>query len=175
MILISAVAKKNMAIGKGNSLPWHIPEEYKHFKEKVKGFPVIMGRKTYQLLFKGEGQDYEEIPDSKMIVVTRNPERLRSEDERWKDVDLCTSLEQAMSNARKYNEKFFCAGGLSLYKQALENNLADKMYLSEVEGDYNEGITAYFPEFDKNVWKETRREKHHNGVDWDFVIYEREK
>lgn len=172
MILISAVGKKNRVIGKGNSLPWHIPAEYEHFKEKVRGFPVIMGRKTYQLLFKGEGQEYEEIPPaSQMIVVTRDPDKLRSEDERWKGVTLCRSLEDAMKEAAKTNKKFFCAGGESLYREAVEKELADEMYLSEIEGDYDQGSTAHFPDFNRKKWQEVSRERHNDGPGWDFVMY----
>ena len=74
MILISAVARRNRVIGTENGLPWSIPEEYEHFLEKTRGHPVIMGRKTYDILILGKGQEYEKRPDSKMFVVSRSME-----------------------------------------------------------------------------------------------------
>jgi dihydrofolate reductase len=46
-IIIAAVAK-NGVIGNGGDLPWHLPEDFAHFKETTRGFPVIMGRLTFE-------------------------------------------------------------------------------------------------------------------------------
>lgn len=37
-------------IGDGQGMPWHLPEDLKHFKEKTLGYPVIMGRGTWEAL-----------------------------------------------------------------------------------------------------------------------------
>ena len=49
LTLIAAVAQ-NGVIGKGNALPWHLPEDLKHFKQLTTGHAVIMGRKTWESL-----------------------------------------------------------------------------------------------------------------------------
>src|ERR687892_231988 len=63
--LVAAVAA-NGVIGAGGKLPWHIPEELKHFKRLTLGHPVIMGRRTWESL-KGP------LPQRENIVVTRTP------------------------------------------------------------------------------------------------------
>ena len=62
--IIVALAKKNRVIGKNNKLPWHIPEDLKHFKDVTNGHPVIMGRKTYESIGRP-------LPNRTNIVVTR--------------------------------------------------------------------------------------------------------
>lgn len=37
-------------IGDGEQMPWHVPEDLKHFKDVTMGAPVIMGRKTWESL-----------------------------------------------------------------------------------------------------------------------------
>lgn len=166
MIVISAVAKKNRVIGTENGLPWSIPEEYQHFLEKTKGHPVIMGKTTYKMLTEGHGKDYESIPESKMFVVSRT---LAEKGEHvWRGADVCGSLEEAMRRAEELDDIYFCAGGASIYKEVLDKEFPELLFISEVYGDYNG--TAYFPEIDKTLWKETKRERH---VLWDFVVYEK--
>ena len=63
--LVAAVAA-NGIIGASGRLPWHIPEELKHFKKLTLGHPVIMGRRTWESL-KGP------LPQRENIVVTRTP------------------------------------------------------------------------------------------------------
>lgn len=161
LILISAMARKSRAIGNENGLPWNdLPDEYQNFLEKTEGHPVIMGRKTYDILVGHRGQDYEKKPDSKMFVVSRSVESYPD------GVEICKSLEEAIEKAKKLDKDVFVAGGESMYRQALP--MADKMYLSYVDGDY-EG-TAYFPEFSEKDWRVTEREEHRG---WEFVVYER--
>src|SRR5437868_9040955 len=63
--LIAAVAA-NGVIGRQGRLPWHLPEDLKHFKKLTLGHPVIMGRRTWESLGKA-------LPDRENIVVTRRP------------------------------------------------------------------------------------------------------
>ena len=62
-------------IGRDNALPWHLPEDLKHFKALTMGHPMIMGRKTWESL---PGR----LPGRPHIVVTRNP-GYRAEERRW--------------------------------------------------------------------------------------------
>ena len=54
----------NRAIGGGNDLLWHLPNDLKYFKEKTRGFPIIMGRKTFDSLGRP-------LPGRRNMVVTR--------------------------------------------------------------------------------------------------------
>ena len=49
LIVIAAVAD-NGVIGRGNSLPWHLPEDLAHFRTVTMGHPVVMGRRTHEAI-----------------------------------------------------------------------------------------------------------------------------
>ena len=165
MIIISAMARKNRVIGNENGVPWDKPGEYQHFKECVEGKPVIMGRKTYDIVKTGTGQSYEGKPNSPMFVVSKS---LKESGGRLDDADVCGSLEEAIEKARALNKDFYIAGGESIYRMAIP--IADKMYLSYMDGDYQG--TAHFPQFNEDEWNITKREPH-KDEEWEFVVYER--
>jgi dihydrofolate reductase len=145
IIIISAIAQ-NRVIGRSNGdMPWHIKEEFQHFKNTTLGFPVIMGRKTFSTL----GKPLKGRPN---IVITRD-KALRFE---FDDVKKFYSLNEAIEYCKTLKtEKIFVIGGGDVYKQAIK--IADEMILSfltfEADGD------VYFPEIDEKVWKVTSREK----------------
>lgn len=65
LYLLAAVAS-NGVIGCDNKMPWHLPEDLKHFKQLTLGHIVIMGRKTYESIGKS-------LPERINIVITRQP------------------------------------------------------------------------------------------------------
>ena len=130
---------KEKAIGKNGEIPWHYPEDLKHFKEKTVGYPVVMGRKTYLSLPK----DFRPLPDRKNIVLTR------SDPDFDESVEIVNSLDQAYSVAADYRDKMFIAGGASIYEQTLDE--ADKMILTRVPGTHD-GDT-FFPDWKKENWE----------------------
>ncbi|WP_337864949.1 dihydrofolate reductase [Ignavibacterium sp.] len=136
--LIVAIAK-NSVIGKSSGeMSWHVSEEFKHFKNTTKGFPVIMGRKTFETLGKP-------LKDRLNIVLTKNPDFKTEFDE----VIIFSSLDDALQFCRNNNyEKVFIIGGAEIYKLALP--IVDEMIISfmkfEAEGD------VYFPEFNETEW-----------------------
>lgn len=144
--IIVAIAK-DRAIGKSNQLLWNIPEDLQHFKKVTSGHPVIMGENT----FKSIGRP---LPKRLNIVLTQ--------DEKYKP-EGCTvaySIPEAIKIAtqKDKNEIFFIGGGM-IYKQALP--LADKLYLTVVEGDYEADV--YFPEYEEYFNKVIKEESHDNG------------
>jgi dihydrofolate reductase len=143
--IIAAIDQEN-AIGKNGEIPWHYPEDLKHFRNLTKGETVIMGRKTYFSL----PEDFRPLPERENIVLTRgNPEVDES-------VKVMNSLEEAYESAE--NEKVFIAGGASIYKQTLKE--ADEMILTRVPGTYD-GDT-FFPDWDKEAWQLTERDESGN-------------
>lgn len=136
--LIVAIAR-NGVIGKSNGeMSWHVSEEFKHFKNTTKGFPVIMGRKTFETLGKP-------LKDRLNVVLTKNPDFKTDFDE----VIIFSSLDDALQFCRNNNyEKVFIIGGAEIYKLALP--IVDEMIISimkfEAEGD------VYFPEFNETEW-----------------------
>jgi len=151
-IIIAAVAE-NDVIGKDGEIPWHIPEDLEHFKEKTTGHTVVMGRKTFESL----PDSFKPLPNRQNIVLTRSDFSPENE-----SVNIANSLEEAWKKSE--NERVFIIGGAGVYKQCMEE--ADKLILTEIKEEY-EGDT-FFPEYSKENWKEVEREKHE---DFDFVEY----
>jgi len=52
-------------IGRGGSLPWHLPEDLAYFKRTTSGHPIVMGRKTYESIGRP-------LPKRRNIVLTRD-------------------------------------------------------------------------------------------------------
>ena len=159
-MLIAAVAEKNRVIGKGNALPWHLPEDLKRFKRLTTGHPLLMGRRTFESLVEQFGGP---LPNRRNVVLTSKG-RLAS----YPDVETHASIEEAMA-ALEESERIFIGGGSAVYAQFLP--VADRLELTLVEGDY-EG-DAFFPPFKHLVGPvfEVAHEDHRDG--FRFVTYER--
>ncbi len=125
--LIVAVAK-NGVIGKSNGeMSWHVKEEFQHFKNTTLGFPVIMGRKTFETLGKP-------LKGRLNIVVSKNLSYKTSFD----DVMIKSSLDKAIDYCKSLNsEKIFIIGGGNIYTQAI--TFVDEMIITfmkfETEGE----------------------------------------
>ena len=160
IIIIAAVGEKHRVIGKGNDLPWHIPEDLKHFKQLTKGHPLIMGRRTFESIIHQFGRP---LPDRRHIVVTTHGP-LQDHPE----IQTCASIEEALE-AVQDEEQVFIGGGATIYAQFLP--ISDRLELTLVEGDY-EGDT-YFPPYEHlidDLFVKTA-EKPHEG--FRFVTYRR--
>jgi dihydrofolate reductase len=154
--IIAAIAA-NGVIGRDNRIPWHLPEDLKHFKALTMGHPMIMGRKTWESL---PGR----LPGRPHIVVTRNPGY------RAEGAIVVTSLAAALEAAGAGDEAFVI-GGAELYAQALK--IAGQMKITEIAKDFA-GDTR-FPEYEHPLWLESARETHQAeaGFDYAFVTYQR--
>lgn len=131
--VIVALAK-NRVIGLNNTLPWHLPEDLKRFKQLTMGHHIIMGRKTYESLGRL-------LPGRQTVIVTRNP------DYKADGAIVVHSLEQAISVSSADSEAFLI-GGAELYQQSLP--LAKRLYLTMIDAEF-EG-DAYFPEIELDHW-----------------------
>lgn len=154
--LVVAVAA-NGIIGRDGKLPWHLPEDLKHFKRVTMGHPVIMGRKTWESL-KGP------LPGRENIVVTRQAGYEAP------GAAVARSLEAAFALCA--GEPVACViGGEQIFRDSLP--LARGLVVTEIHRDFD-GDTR-FPEYDRSQWKETQREAHAapDGTRFDFVLYER--
>ena len=131
--VIVALAK-NRVIGLNNTLPWHLPEDLKRFKQLTMGHHIIMGRKTFESLGRL-------LPGRQTVIVTRNP------DYKVDGAIVVHSLEQAISVSSADSEAFLI-GGAELYQQSLP--LAKRLYLTMIDAEF-EG-DAYFPEIELDHW-----------------------
>jgi dihydrofolate reductase len=156
IVLVAAVAA-NGIIGRDGKLPWHLPEDLKHFKRVTMGHPVIMGRKTWESL-KGP------LPGRENIVITRQARYEAA------GAAVASSLEAALALCS--GESIACViGGEQVFKDSLP--VASSLVLTEIKQDF-EGDTR-FPAYDRSKWKEAQREAHTaaSGTRFDFVLYER--
>ncbi|MBP1126664.1 MULTISPECIES: dihydrofolate reductase [Pseudomonas] len=137
--LIAALGE-NRVIGVDNSMPWHLPGDFKYFKATTLGKPIIMGRKTWDSLGRP-------LPGRLNLVVSRQT------DLALEGAQVFPSLEAAVQCAEQWAlaqgvDELMLIGGAQLYAQGLEQ--ADRLYLTRValspEGD------AWFPEFDRSQW-----------------------
>ena len=158
IIIIVAVAK-NGVIGRANGeMPWHEKEDFQHFKKTTMGFPIVMGRKSFESL----GQP---LKGRENIVVTRNSELKYEFDE----VKLFHSLDSAISYCKSLNkEKTFITGGGEIYKQSI--SIADEMIISHMkfvaEGEVK------FPEFSRNEWIIISRDEREK---FEIITYSRKR
>jgi len=142
LALIAAVAR-NGVIGKDNGLPWHLPEDLRHFKAITLGKPVIMGRKTWESL----NPKFRPLPGRRNLIISRNPQYHAAGGE------VAGSVGEALRRVADADEAFVI-GGAELYRQALA--LADRLYLTEIEADIDGDVR--FPPIDPRLWQETTRE-----------------
>lgn len=162
---IAAIAamSKNRVIGRDNQLPWHIPEDFKHFKRTTMGKPVIMGRKTYESLGKP-------LPGRVNIVISRNPDDIQGDVFAVDTLDKAIERAKAIAAADKVDEIFIIGGG-QIYEAALPQT--DRLYLTIideiVEGD------AYFPTFDESAWQEISTRHYTDPVPYDIKVFERKE
>ena len=153
--LVAAVAA-NGIIGAKGQLPWHLPEDLKHFKRLTLGHPVIMGRRSWESLRKP-------LPGRDNIVVTRTPAYEAA------GAAVASSLPAALALCAG-EPVAFVIGGSRLFAESLP--LAAGLVMTEIYKDF-EGDT-WFPQYDRTRWKESQREQHvtADGMKFDFVLYE---
>ncbi len=156
MISLIAAMDRNRAIGRGNALPWHLPDDLKHFKRLTLGKPVVMGRKTFESL------GGRPLPGRPNLVVSRSGVQTDG-------VEVFDALEAALARGRQLHDEVMVIGGGQIYAQALPH--ADRLYLTRVETEIGDADT-WFPEWDRDAWH-LLAEEHHPVDDrhpWPFVI-----
>lgn len=137
--IIVAIAK-NGVIGKANGeMSWHVKEEFQHFKNTTLGFPIIMGRKTFETLGKP-------LKGRLNIVVSKN----KSYKTLFDDVIIESSLDSAIENCKRINpERIFIIGGGEIYKQAI--SFVDEMIVTFMKFDAEGEVK--FPFINNDDWK----------------------
>lgn len=154
--LIVAMTTGKRVIGRDNKLPWHLPEDLKHFKALTMGHPIIMGRKTWDSIGRP-------LPGRTSIVVTRDRKL------QIPGATVVHSLEEALAPYRNTKDQVFMIGGSSLFEESLP--IADRIYVTwideEIEGD------VYFPEFDVSKFKVVEEFLGGGEIRHRYLTYER--
>ncbi|MDY7562359.1 dihydrofolate reductase [Pseudomonas sp. 10B1] len=163
--LIAALGE-NRVIGVDNSMPWHLPADFKYFKATTLGKPIIMGRKTWDSLGRP-------LPGRLNLVVSRQ------RDLQLQGAEVFASLDAAVVRAEQWAleqgaAEVMLIGGAQLYAQGLGQ--ADRLYLTRValspDGD------AWFPEFDRAQWtlvSNTQSSALDDKPAYSFEVWERTK
>ena len=155
MITLIAAVSENNALGKDNQLLWHLPDDFKRFKNITSGHHIIMGRKTFESFPKP-------LPNRTHVIITRQ------KDYQPEACLIVDSLAKAISVCPK-DEDLFIIGGGEIYKQSIE--MADKLDITRVHHTFD--ADTFFPSFDESQWKITTLfeqpidEKHSHG----FTVY----
>ena len=142
--IVVAVAD-NGVIGRGNALPWDLPDDLQHFKRTTMGRPIIMGRKTFESIGRP-------LPGRLNIILTR--------DDAWQaaGVSVATSIDQAIDIAEGQAlidgaDSVMVIGGAEVYRQALP--FTSRVFLTRVHGKVHGD--AFFDLGQIALWRELSR------------------
>lgn len=156
-IIIIAAMAANRVIGDSNknNIPWHVPSEQERFKKETMGYPLIMGRKTYESISRP-------LPGRTMVIVTRNRE-YQAENCQVAHTPSC-----AIDHCRN-NKKVFIIGGETIYRQTLE--LCSHIILTTLNRPAQGDI--FFPELPDNTFVMESTETVHQPEPYTIKRYRR--
>jgi dihydrofolate reductase len=142
LISLLVAATQNGVIGRDNGMPWHLPDDLKHFKALTLGKPVLMGRKTFDSIGKP-------LPGRTNLVLTRAAH--------WSapGVTVVGDLAAAI-HAAGSSPELVVAGGAQIYALAMPQ--AARIYLTRIHAQID-GDTR-LPDIDVGQWREISREEH---------------
>ncbi len=138
MITMIAAAAENNALGKDGNIPWHLPDDFKHFKQLTTGHHIIMGRKTWESFPRP-------LPNRTHIVITRDLNY------KAENAIVVHSLEDALAYSKDEKQVFIIGGG-EIYTLGMD--YATHIELTRVHNEYE--ADAFFPTIDTNTWKLTK-------------------
>jgi dihydrofolate reductase len=153
---------ENRVIGGSGHIPWHLPADFKHFKELTMGHPIVMGRKTFESIGKP-------LPGRVNIVITRDANYRRE------GIVVVVSPDAAVAAAAAApgGDEMFVIGGAEIYKLFLPR--ADRIYLTQVHGTFEGDV--FFPELGVGEWRLTSSDEHKkdekNPFGFACLVYER--
>jgi dihydrofolate reductase len=152
-LILIAAHDENLVIGLDGKLPWHLPEDLKHFKKITMGCPILMGRGVYEEIGK------KPLPGRRNVVLSSSE---------WDNVECYKSVNEALE-ALQNEEKVFLIGGGQIYEQLI--NKCDYMYITEVNGAHNGDV--FFPEYRNDIGKKWQEVSSDSHTGFNFVEYRR--
>lgn len=142
MVSLIVAMSDNGVIGRGGTLPWHLPKDLKHFKNVTRGGTLLMGRKTWDSIGRP-------LPRRRSLVLSHNPDFTAPGAEAFTDLD-------AALDAASSEPELFVIGGAALY--ALTLPLADRLYLTRVHAQVDGDV--FMPPVDLEVWELVEQRTH---------------
>jgi dihydrofolate reductase len=162
MISIIVAIAKNRVIGKNGNIPWHLPDDLRHFAKITKGHTVVMGRKTYESIIKRLGNA---LPERKSVVITSQHNFAAP------GCTVLQSVDEAIRRFSSSKDEVFVIGGSKIYEQFLP--VTNKLYITEIDMDCD-GDTV-FPSYDENNWRIFSGEHHSmdekHACAFDYIKY----
>jgi len=159
MITLIAAAAENNALGKDNAMLWHLPDDFKRFKEITTGHHIIMGRKTFESFPKP-------LPNRTHVIITRQKGYTQE------GCIVVDSMENAIAACPK-DEDIFIIGGGEIYDLGMP--FADIIELTRVHESFE--ADAFFPEINRNEWELISEEYHptdeKHKIDFSFQTFAR--
>ncbi|OCX60942.1 dihydrofolate reductase [Thioclava sp. SK-1] len=140
MITLIVARARNGAIGKGNEIPWHAPQDLKMFQRETMGGAIIMGRNTWDSL------PFKPLKNRFNCVVSKDTSLSENV---FQDIKSAISACHAQGHQRIYG-----IGGEGIYKAMLP--LAQRLMITEVDLTID-AADAYFPEIDEADWTQLAR------------------
>ncbi|MEV4566206.1 dihydrofolate reductase [Nonomuraea sp. NPDC049419] len=141
----------NGVIGRDGTMPWHLPEDLKHFRSLTAGTTVLMGRRTWESL----PPRFRPLPGRRNLVLSRTPQE---------GVDTFTDLKEALAAA---SGDVWVIGGAAVYEAALP--LADRIVVTEIrepfEGDTHAPDVERAPD-SVGAWQESSTGLHYRFLTW---------
>ena len=154
-VALVAALDRNFAIGRDNTLPWHLPDDLKRFKALTLGHPLLMGRKTAESLGRA-------LPGRRNLVLTR------SGNAPFAGMEAVDSVDAAFDAALTAGASRLCViGGGEVYGACLAR--ATHLFLTHVDIEVD-GADAFFPRFDPSAWTVVARQAHPADARHAFVF-----
>lgn len=141
-ISMVVAAAENNAIGKDNKLLWHLPKDLKFFKETTMGYPIVMGRSTFESVGKP-------LPGRRNIVMTR------SAGLSFQGCEMVHSVDEVLQLLRT-EPQIMIVGGAEIYRLFMP--IADRIYLTRVHTSPD--ADTFFEAIDKGQWRNLSKEYH---------------
>jgi dihydrofolate reductase len=158
LVLVAALAR-NGVIGRGQALPWHLPDDLRRFKVLTWAKPILMGRRTCESIGRA-------LPGRRNLVLTRQASVAVP------GVATVATIDEALAQCVGAEEVCVIGGG-EIYRATLP--VADVLELTEVQADVEGDV--HFPAYERSAWREVAREHHpadeRHALAMDFVRYER--
>jgi len=172
MISIIVATSNNGIIAVNGKIPWKCPADMQHFKETTTGNVVVMGRKTWDSI------GNKLLPNRTNVVISKSISNINFDPrcKEYLDKDIipshklpfiATSIDGGIEVAHAasiFNENMetFIIGGADIYRQCLQKNIVDKIYLSSINDDliepYGDDSEVKTFHFDESQWNQIQSE-----------------
>ncbi|HUH26191.1 MAG TPA: dihydrofolate reductase [Flavobacterium sp.] len=159
--LVAAIAENN-EIGKDNDLLWHLPADFKHFKNTTSNHYILMGRKTFESFPKP-------LPNRIHLIVTRQKTYVVPE-----NCFVFSTINEALQFAEnKKQEVVYVIGGGEIFEQTIDE--ANELIITHVKASFKDA-DAFFPEIKKEwniISEDFHKSDEKNNIDFNIITYQK--